>query len=48
MWKEEAMLQAAARVLQLDLFLSDARTYRDVLARYETIRPILRQERTLA
>jgi transposase InsO family protein len=35
-------------VLQLDLFLSDARTYRDALARYETIRPLLRQERTLA
>jgi leucine-zipper of insertion element IS481 len=37
-----------ARVLQLDLFLSDAQAYRDALARYETIRPVLRQERTLA
>jgi hypothetical protein len=47
MWKEEAMPQAPARVLQLDLFLSDAPAYRDALARYETIRPVLRQERTL-
>jgi transposase len=47
MWKEEAMPQAPARVLQLDLFLSDAQAYRDALARYETIRPVLRQERTL-
>ncbi len=42
------MPHAPARVLQLDLFLSDARAYRDALARYETIRPVLRQERTLA
>jgi transposase InsO family protein len=42
------MPQAPARVLQLDLFLSDARAYRDALARYETLRPVLRQERTLA
>jgi transposase len=48
MWKEEAMPQAPARVLPLDLFLSDARAYRDALARGETIRPVLRQERTLA
>jgi hypothetical protein len=41
------MPHASARVLQLDLFLSDAQTYRDALARYETIRPVLRQERTL-
>jgi hypothetical protein len=47
MWKEEAMPHAFARVLQLDLFLSDAQTYRNVLARYETIRPVLRQERIL-
>jgi hypothetical protein len=47
MWKEEAMPQAPARVCQLDLFLSDAQAYRDALARYETIRPVLRQERTL-
>ena len=33
--------------LFLDLFLSDAQAYRDALARYETIRPVLRQERTL-
>jgi hypothetical protein len=47
MWKEEAMPHAPARVPQLDLFLSDAPAYRDALARYETIRPVLRQERTL-
>jgi transposase len=41
------MPHAPARVLQLDLFLSDAQAYRDALARYETIRPVLRQERTL-
>jgi hypothetical protein len=46
MWKEEAMPQAPARVLQPDLFLSDAQAYHDALARYETIRPVLRQERT--
>jgi hypothetical protein len=37
-----------ARVLQLDLFLGDAQAYRDALARYEAIRPILKRERTLA
>ncbi|MGH8067955.1 MAG: leucine zipper domain-containing protein [Candidatus Entotheonellia bacterium] len=37
-----------ARVLQLDLFLSDAQAYRDALTRYETIRPVLREERALA
>ena len=42
------MPQAPARVLQLDLFLSDARTYCAALARYEAIRPVLRQEGTLA
>jgi hypothetical protein len=47
MWKEEAMPQAPARVFQLDLFRSDAQAYREVLACYETIRPVLRQERTL-
>jgi transposase len=47
MWKEEAMPQEPARVLQLDLFLGDTQAYRDALARYETIRPVLRQERTL-
>jgi hypothetical protein len=47
MWKEEAMPHEPARVLQLDLFLSDAQAYRDALARYEAIRPVLRQERTL-
>jgi hypothetical protein len=47
MWKGEAMPQAPARVLQLDLFLSDAQAYRDALARYETIRPVFLQERTL-
>ncbi len=40
------MPHAPARV-QLDLFLSDAQAYRDALRRYETIRPVLRQERTL-
>jgi hypothetical protein len=42
------MPQAPAHVLQLDIFLSDARAHCDALTRYETIRPILRQERTLA
>ena len=41
------MPQTPAHVLQPDLFLSDATAYRDALARYETIRPVLRQERTL-
>jgi hypothetical protein len=40
--------RSSPRVLQLDLFLSDARAYRDALARYEMIRPVLRRERTLA
>jgi hypothetical protein len=40
MWKEEAMSHTPARVLQLDLFVSDAQAYRDALARYETIRPV--------
>ena len=35
------MPHAPARVLQLDLFLGDARAYRDALARYETIRLML-------
>jgi len=34
------MPQAPARVLPRDLFLSDARAYRDALARYETLRPV--------
>ena len=37
-----------ASEFQLDLFLSDAQTYREALARYELIRPILKWERTLA
>ena len=37
-----------ARVLQLDLFPGDPQADRDALARYETIRPIVKQERTLA
>ena len=41
------MPQAPAHVLQPALCLSDAQAYRDALARYETIRPVLRQERTL-
>jgi hypothetical protein len=40
MWKEEAMPHAPARVLQPDLFLNNARAYRDALARYETIRSV--------
>jgi hypothetical protein len=42
------MPQDPARILQLDLFLRDAQAYRDALARYEAIRPILKRERTLA
>jgi hypothetical protein len=38
MWKEEAMPQDPARVLQLDLFLSDAQAYQDALARDEAMR----------
>jgi transposase len=48
MWKEEAMPHEPASVFQLDLFLGDAQAYRDALARYEVIRPILKRERTLA
>jgi hypothetical protein len=40
MWKEEAMPQAPARVRQPDLLLSNARAYRDALARDETIRSV--------
>lgn len=34
--------------LQLHLFASDSPAYQDALARYKAIRPILKQERTLA
>ena len=34
--------------LQLHLFASDSPAYQEALARYEEIRPILKQERTLA
>jgi hypothetical protein len=47
MWKEEAMPHEPASVFQLDLFRSEAQAYRDALARYDTIRLVLRQERTL-
>ena len=47
MRKEEAMSHEPARVRQPDLFLGDTKAYRDALARYETLRPILKQERTL-
>jgi hypothetical protein len=40
MWQEEAMPQAPARVRQPDLFLGDARAYRDALACDETIRSV--------
>jgi hypothetical protein len=35
-------------VLQLELFLSDAAAYRDAIAHYEAIRPVLQREWTLA
>jgi hypothetical protein len=34
--------------LQLHLFATDSPAYQEALARYEAIRPILKQERTLA
>jgi hypothetical protein len=42
------MPQEPARAFQPDLFLSGAQAYRDALARYEAIRPILKRERTVA
>ena len=42
------MLEAQVSALQLHLFTSDSPAYREALARYEEIRPILKQERTLA
>jgi transposase InsO family protein len=42
------MPEAQLSALQLHLFASDSPAYQDALARYEAIRPILKQERTLA
>ena len=42
------MLPEPASSPQLDLFISDSAAYRDALARYEEIRPVLKKERTLA
>jgi hypothetical protein len=42
------MPEAQISALQLHLFASDSPAYQDALGRYEEIRPILKQERTLA
>jgi hypothetical protein len=42
------MPEDQASALQLHLVASDSPAYQDALARYEEIRPILKQERTLA
>jgi hypothetical protein len=41
------MSTAAPPASQLDLFPGDGPAYRDALARYETLRPILQGQRTL-
>jgi transposase len=42
------MPEAQLSALQLHLFASDSPAYQEALARYEAIRPILKQERTVA
>jgi leucine-zipper of insertion element IS481 len=42
------MPEAQISTLQLPLFTTDSPAYQEALARYEEIRPILKQERTLA
>jgi hypothetical protein len=42
------MPEAQISALQLPLFATDSPAYQEALARYEEIRPILKQERTLA
>jgi hypothetical protein len=46
--KEESIPEEPGSALQLHLLASGTPAYQEALARYEEIRPVLKQERTLA